>query len=404
MKSDINDLKDQMSQIHGLKDQMSKILKALIILNSKREVVTRNERAQSSHPLIFQQGTLQTQNLNQGNRTNQDFPLCGLPLNYEPLYEEGVEQETIPQDVNAASARGQPEFTQVPPSGRGENVVINKTPSTTQPQVLQILIGEPSSAKVNIPEDIQNVLINADKTKDKLEILEERLRVIEVASAREFGDVTELCLVPDVVIPPKFKVPEFEKYKGATCPKSHLTMYCRKMTAHAHDEKLLMHIFQDSLAGMALNWYMHLEPARVHSWKDLVDAFLKQYKYNMDMAPDRVQLQNMMKKSSETFKEYAQRWRELAAQVEPPLHEKEMTTTFIETLQTSFYEHVVGSISSNFSNIVTIGERIEHGLKSGKIAQGSSAATNAKKSRFNPNKKKEGEVQAASATPYWGGY
>ena len=107
------------------------------------------------------------------------------------------------------------------------------------------------------------------------------------------------------------------------------------------------------------------------------------------MAPDRMQLQNMMKKSSETFKEYAQRWREFAAQVEPPVHEKEMTTMFI---------------SSNFSDIVTIRERIEHVLKSGKIAQGSSAATNAKKFGFNPNKKKEREVQAASATPYWGGY
>jgi len=51
--------------------------------------------------------------------------------------------------------------------------------TTTQPQVLQILTGEPSSAKVNIPEDIQNALISVDKTKDKLEILEERLRVIE---------------------------------------------------------------------------------------------------------------------------------------------------------------------------------------------------------------------------------
>jgi len=149
-----------------------------------------------------------------------------LPLNYEPPYEEGAEEETLSQDVNAASARGQPEFTQLPPGGCGENVVINKIPSTTPPQVLQILTGKPSLAKVNIPEDIQNVLINANKTEDKLEILEEMLRVIEGVSAREFGDATGLCLVPDVVIPPKFKVSEFEKYKGATCPKSHLTMYC----------------------------------------------------------------------------------------------------------------------------------------------------------------------------------
>ena len=126
----------------------------------------------------------------------------------------------------------------------------------------------------------------------------------------------------------------------------------------------------------------------------------------MDMALYRMQLQNMTKKSAETFKKYAQRWRELAAQVEPPLHEKEMTTMFIETLQTPFYEHVLGSISSNFSDIVTIGERIEHGLKNEKIAQSPSVATNAKKPGFNNNnnQKKEREVQAASTMPYWGGY
>jgi len=65
---------------------------------------------------------------------------------------------------------------------------------------------------------------------------------------------------------------------------------------------------------------------------------------------------------------------------------------------------VLGSSSSNFSDIVTIGGRIEHGLKTGKIAQGSLATTGAKKHRFNPDKKKEGEVQAASTAPYWGGY
>jgi len=58
---------------------------------------------------------------------------------------------------------------------------------------------------------------------------------------------------------------------------------------------------------------MHLEPTQIRSWNDLVDAFLKQYKYNVDMAPARLQLQNISKKNSETFKEYAQRWRELAA-------------------------------------------------------------------------------------------
>jgi len=283
-------------------------------------------------------------------------------------------------------------------------VVVNKVSSTTQSRVLQVLTGEASAMRDNIPEGVQTVLINADMTKSKLDVLEERLRMIEGASAYEFGNAAGLCLVLDVVIPPKFKVPEFEKYKGATCPKSHLIMYCRKMAAHAQDEKLLMHFFQDSLAGMSLNWYMHLESTRVRSWKDLVDAFLKQYKYNIDMAPDRM-LQNMAKKRTETFKEYAQRWRELSAQVAPPLHESERITMFVETLEDPFYELVLGSVSSNFSDLVTIGERVERGLKRGKVAQNPSTVTTARKPRFNnSNKKKEGEVQAASTMPYWEGF
>jgi len=54
------------------------------------------------------------------------------------------------------------------------------------------------------------------------------------------------------------------------------------------------------------------------------------------MAPDRLQLQNMLKKNFETFKEYAQRWRELATQVEPPLNDKQLVTMFMGTLQSRF--------------------------------------------------------------------
>ncbi|XP_028220282.1 uncharacterized protein LOC114401907 [Glycine soja] len=92
----------------------------------------------------------------------------------------------------------------------------------------------------------------AAEGKGKLDLIEERLRVVEGFGDYLFADMTDLCLVPDVVIPPKFKVPDFDRYKGTTCPKNHLKMYCRKMGAYSRDEKLLMHFFQDSLAGEAV--------------------------------------------------------------------------------------------------------------------------------------------------------
>jgi len=111
------------------------------------------------------------------------------------------------------------------------------------------LTGEPRSLPA------QPVLLPAEgpppaaEENRKLDLIKERLRTV-----KGFGDYpfADLCLVPDVVIPPKFKVPDFDRYKGTTCPKKHLKMYCRKMGAHSRDEKLLMHFFQDSLAGAAI--------------------------------------------------------------------------------------------------------------------------------------------------------
>jgi len=138
------------------------------------------------------------------------------------------------------------------------------------------------------------------------------------------ANMEDLCLVPDVVIPPKFKVPDFNKYKGTTCPKNHLKVYYRKMGAYVKDEKLLMHFFQESLTGAAITWYTNLEPSRVHSWKDLMITFIRKYQYNFDMAPDWMQLQNMCKIVHESFKGFAQRWRDMASQVAPLMTEKEM--------------------------------------------------------------------------------
>jgi len=85
--------------------------------------------------------------------------------------------------------------------------------------------------------------------KKKFDHIEERLRVIERGGNYAFADMAELCLVLDMVIPPKFKVPNFDKYKGTTCPKNHLKMYCRKIGAYTKDEKLFMHFLQESLSG-----------------------------------------------------------------------------------------------------------------------------------------------------------
>ncbi|XP_050897422.1 uncharacterized protein LOC127104276 [Lathyrus oleraceus] len=227
----------------------------------------------------------------------------------------------------------------------------------------------------------------------RFQMMEERFMAMQGPDT--FGlDVANMCLVPDVKIPPKFKVPSFEKYQGVTCPKTHIRAFCRKMAAHSSDEKLLMHFFQDILSGASLEWYMQLERMHIRTWRELAEAFLKHYQYNSDMAPNRTQLQSLSQKPDESFKEYAQRWRDLAARVQPPLLERELINMFVDTLEGPYFEKIIGSTTSGFLDLVIAGERIENCLKINKISDTTVAASGAKKPHFRFSKKKEGETNA----------
>ena len=48
--------------------------------------------------------------------------------------------------------------------------------------------------------------------KGKLDQIEERLRAVERGGDNAFADMEDFCLVPDMVIPLKFKVLDFDKY------------------------------------------------------------------------------------------------------------------------------------------------------------------------------------------------
>ncbi|KAL4279625.1 hypothetical protein GQ457_03G008950 [Hibiscus cannabinus] len=128
------------------------------------------------------------------------------------------------------------------------------------------------------------------------------------------------------------------------------------MTGHVDNEKLLIHCFQDSLKGSAAKWYNKLSRSQIRSWRDLAKAFTEQYKHIIDMDPDRLTLQNMEKRSNESFRQYAQRWRDVAMQVQPPLLERELTPTFVGTLKAPFLQYLVGNATKSFEDLVISGK------------------------------------------------
>ena len=89
------------------------------------------------------------------------------------------------------------------------------------------------------------------------QLLEEKIRDIEGFSALHLN-ARELCLVPNVELPQKFKLLDLPNYKGLSSPRSHITKYCRKMASYVDNDELLIHYFQDSLSGASMDWYMNL--------------------------------------------------------------------------------------------------------------------------------------------------
>ncbi|KAL4277818.1 hypothetical protein GQ457_03G014080 [Hibiscus cannabinus] len=98
------------------------------------------------------------------------------------------------------------------------------------------------------------------KLEDRFDKLEEIIRAMQGGNIYGGVDARDLSLVNDLVTPQKFKFSEFEKYDGTTCPLTHLTMYCRRISPYLENEKLLIHCFQDSLSGSLAQWYTQLTP------------------------------------------------------------------------------------------------------------------------------------------------
>ncbi|KAA3453125.1 RNA-directed DNA polymerase (Reverse transcriptase), Ribonuclease H-like protein [Gossypium australe] len=98
-------------------------------------------------------------------------------------------------------------------SGTGDNPINANVPDLDE-------IAEGERTKVELPKQLE----------DRCKWLEEKFKAIESADGCYGIDAKGLSLVPDLVLPYKFKMPEFEKYNGTSCAEAYITIFCRRMT------------------------------------------------------------------------------------------------------------------------------------------------------------------------------
>lgn len=84
----------------------------------------------------------------------------------------------------------------------------------------------------------------------------------------------------------------------------------------------------------------------------------------------------------------------MVAQVQPPILDKELVDMFMDTLQDTYFERMVGSTSSEFSDLVKVRECIESSLKSGKIQDASSSQARKNESLSSSQEEDEDDINA----------
>ncbi|XP_050916578.1 uncharacterized protein LOC127131705 [Lathyrus oleraceus] len=90
----------------------------------------------------------------------------------------------------------------------------------------------------------------------------------------------------------------------------------------------------------------------------------------------------------------------MASKVRPALSDDELVDIFMGTLQGMYYEKMIGSSYTNFVDMVTIGEHVDNGRKSGKITDTTALQTTNKRSHGGFAKKKEGEANVVTANAH----
>ena len=195
---------------------------------------------------------------------------------------------------------------------------------------------------------------------DQMEQLFQKFRWKEDAM-----NLHSLSLFLQVRAPPKFKMPSLDKFDGTGCPKAHLKMYTRALQPLGATEELLAQMFQNTLIGAALCWFLNLEDSQIPTWEDIANEFYKQYKYNIEVDITRRDLETTKQKPKESFSTFITRWRSKAAQMTNRPNEEEQIQMVVKNLLPIYHKHLFAQCFPNFKALIVAGTQVEDVVNNG---------------------------------------
>jgi len=193
------------TELASVREELAKALDAMTAL------VAAQEQPTSSAPETTE--AIPTSSLDSRFAMPRGYPY-GLPLFFAPDPTAGV----------SSAATG----NQIPVSGQASlHTTLPQSTVFTDP----IVHSTPQGANANDHRGKTPILGTME---EKMEELARELRR-EIKANRGSSDLVrtpDLCLVPRVDVPKKFKVPEFDRYNGLTCPQNHIIKYAMQTMIH----------------------------------------------------------------------------------------------------------------------------------------------------------------------------
>ena len=121
-------------------------------------------------------------------------------------------------------------------------------------------------------------------------------------------------------------------------------------------------MFQNTLIGAILSWFLNLDNAKTRSWEDICCEFHKQYKYNIEVDVTRRDLETTKQESKESFSTFITKWRSKAAQMMNRPSEEEQLTMVVKNLLLVYHKYLFAQYFPNFKALITVGTHIKDAI------------------------------------------
>ncbi len=105
-------------------------------------------------------------------------------------------------------------------------------------------------------------------------------------------------------------------YDGRADIVRHISHFRQNMALHLNNDALMCRMFPSSLGPVSLRWFNRLEHSSIHSWDEMIEAFVSQFITDSKKPKEFDSLLLISMNDSESLKNYSSRYWEVYNEVD----------------------------------------------------------------------------------------